>query len=147
LSSRSCRSLTSIPAAKRFHVDLAVSSAGIASTSRGLVGDTNFAVLPDITPLHCFILTGLTQVVRAASLFRLLQHPVKFLQADSTKVQLIPLWRRPSYKAFLQAIAACGFSSFMFGWHVHEKAVMLVLVPLRRVQRTRRDWRLGPQIR
>ncbi|GFZ45705.1 Dol-P-Glc:Glc(1)Man(9)GlcNAc(2)-PP-dolichyl alpha-1,3-glucosyltransferase [Saitozyma sp. JCM 24511] len=91
--------------AKRFRLDLAVSSAGVASTSRGLVGDTNFAVIPDITPLHCFILTGLTQVV-----------------------QLVPLWRRPSYKAFLQAIAACGFSSFMFGWHVHEKAVMLVLL-------------------
>ena len=48
-----------------------------------------------------------------------------------SQIQLIPLWRRPTYISFLQAIAACGFSSFMFGWHVHEKAVMLILVPLR----------------
>ncbi|ORY28261.1 glycosyltransferase family 57 protein [Naematelia encephala] len=93
--------------AKHPHLELPVSSTGVASTSRGLVGDTYFAVLPNITPLHCFLLTGITQFV-----------------------QLIPLWRQPSYKTFLQAIAACGFSSFMFGWHVHEKAVMLVLVPL-----------------
>lgn len=37
----------------------------------------------------------------------------------------------PTYTVFLRAIAHCGFASFMFGWHVHEKAIMLVLVPLR----------------
>ncbi|KAL7424137.1 glycosyl transferase [Cryptotrichosporon argae] len=92
---------------KRLHLTLALSKSGIASTSRGLVGDTHFAVLPDILPVHCFALTVVTQLI-----------------------QLVPLWRRPSYPNFLKAIAACGFSSFMFGWHVHEKAVMLVLVPL-----------------
>lgn len=93
--------------AKRLHMNLAVSSAGIASNSRGLVGHTSFAVLPDVKPIHCFGLTLLSQMI-----------------------QLIPLWTRPTYKSFLKAIAACGFSSFMFGWHVHEKAVMLILVPL-----------------
>ncbi len=41
------------------------------------------------------------------------------------------LWHAPGYTAFLRGMAHCGFASFMFGWHVHEKAVMLVLVPLR----------------
>jgi len=44
---------------------------------------------------------------------------------------LTELWQKPNYKTFLRSIAHCGFASFMFGWHVHEKAVMLVLVPLR----------------
>lgn len=43
-----------------------VSGAGIASTSRGLVGDTRFAVLPDVQPGHCFLLTIAVQVVRPA---------------------------------------------------------------------------------
>ena len=41
------------------------------------------------------------------------------------------LWRVPTYKSFLTALTLCGWASFTFGWHVHEKAVLLVLVPLR----------------
>ena len=41
------------------------------------------------------------------------------------------LWMTPTYKSFLTALTLCGYTSFMFGWHVHEKAILLVLVPLR----------------
>lgn len=37
---------------------------GVASTSRGLVGDTVFAVLPNVAPGYTFILTLLCQGVR-----------------------------------------------------------------------------------
>ena len=46
------------------------------------------------------------------------------------KVFLAKLWRVPSYKSFVCALTLCGYTSFMFGWHVHEKAILLVLVPL-----------------
>lgn len=49
----------------------------------------------------------------------------------SLQIYLLKLWRTPTYKSFLYALTLCGYVSYMFGWHVHEKAVLLVLVPLR----------------
>jgi alpha-1,3-glucosyltransferase len=46
------------------------------------------------------------------------------------QVFLGKLWLTPSYKSFLAALTLCGYASYMFGWHVHEKAILLVLVPL-----------------
>jgi len=37
---------------------------------------------------------------------------------------------RPTYSMFLASVTACAFGSFLFGYHVHEKAVLLILVPL-----------------
>ena len=47
------------------------------------------------------------------------------------KVYLVKLWQQPSYKRFLQAVTLSAFTSFLFGFHVHEKAILLVLFPLR----------------
>lgn len=74
--------------------------------TRGLVGDTAFAVLPEITPKLCFALTLLFQ-----------------------GIPLLKLFSRPSWDAFVGAITLCGYASFLFGWHVHEKAILLVLIP------------------
>jgi hypothetical protein len=41
----------------RTGADLAINISGVVSTSRGLVGDTVFAVLPNIKPIHTFIVT------------------------------------------------------------------------------------------
>ncbi|KAG8953629.1 glycosyl transferase [Tulasnella sp. 424] len=84
-----------------------INGAGIQSTSRGLVGDTVFAVIPNVKPIHTFIITVAFQLI-----------------------WLVKLWRVPTYRSFVCALTLCGWTSFMFGWHVHEKAIMLVLVPL-----------------
>lgn len=47
------------------------------------------------------------------------------------QIFLAKLWITPTYKSFLTALTLCGYTSFLFGWHVHEKAILLVLVPLR----------------
>lgn len=49
------------------------------------------------------------------------------------QIFLIKLWIVPSYRSFVCALTLSGYTSFMFGWHVHEKAIMLVLVPFRYV--------------
>ena len=85
---------------------LAVNDDALQSVTRGLVGDTSFAVLPEITKEHCF---GLTLAFQLITLFK--------------------LWFQPDWETFVGAITLCGYASFLFGWHVHEKAILLVLIP------------------
>ncbi|KAK9470946.1 glycosyl transferase [Dipodascopsis tothii] len=78
---------------------------GVSPTA-GLVGEATFSVLPAVPPRLTFVLTLFYQ-----------------LQALG-----MVLWK-PSYERFLGAVTLCAYASFLFGWHVHEKAIMLVLVP------------------
>lgn len=48
---------------------LTVNQEAVNSVTRGLVGDSSFAVLPDIVPLTCFLLTLGTQIVSQSLLF------------------------------------------------------------------------------
>ncbi|TGZ84617.1 dolichyl pyrophosphate Glc1Man9GlcNAc2 alpha-1,3-glucosyltransferase [Ascodesmis nigricans] len=85
---------------------LSVDQSALNSVTRGLIGDTAFAVLPEVTPAMTFMLTLFFQILC-----------------------LIKLWIRPTYEQFLGAVTLCGYASFLFGWHVHEKAILLVIFP------------------
>lgn len=50
--------------AGRIGADVSIHGPGVTSTSRGLVGDTVFAVLPNVQPIHTFTLTLVFQSVR-----------------------------------------------------------------------------------
>jgi len=84
------------------------SSATVASMTGGLVQDITHTVLPNISPLATAIIT-LVSMVPA----------------------LVKLWTSPnSVTMFLRCLVLCAWSSFLFGWHVHEKAVLLIILPL-----------------
>ncbi|KAI9348721.1 glycosyl transferase [Zopfochytrium polystomum] len=85
---------------------LDTSSLNTDSMTRGLVGNTSFAVLPDVSPLVTLIATVLTQL------------PIWWR-----------VWRFPTENSFIEGLVMCGFSSYLFGWHVHEKAILVVLIP------------------
>jgi alpha-1,3-glucosyltransferase len=78
-----------------------------ASMTGGLVQDISHSVLPNIAPLATVIISGL-----------------------SMAPGLVKLWLSPSPVNFLRCLVICAWSSFMFGWHVHEKAILLVTIPL-----------------
>ena len=70
------------------------------------MGDTSFAVLPEITPRITFLLTLFFQFI-----------------------PLIKLFVDPRWDTFIGAVTLCAYASFLFGWHVHEKAILLVIIP------------------
>lgn len=92
-----------------FHFDPALldNAALVNSNTRGIVGNIEFLILPTITPRVTFLLTLFYQVMA-----------------------LIPLFIQPTYERFLGALTLCGYASFLFGWHVHEKAILIVIFPM-----------------
>ncbi|RWS26112.1 putative dolichyl pyrophosphate Glc1Man9GlcNAc2 alpha-1:3-glucosyltransferase-like protein, partial [Leptotrombidium deliense] len=84
-----------------------------AAMTGGLVQEYNHQVLPNITPF-------MTMIIVFLSMIPCLHY----------------LWLRASVKLkdsslmFVRSVAICAFCSFLFGWHVHEKAILLVTIPL-----------------
>ncbi|EME83808.1 glycosyltransferase family 57 protein [Pseudocercospora fijiensis CIRAD86] len=99
------------------HLKLPVNADAVNSVTRGLVGDTNFAVLPDIPPRLTFVLTLAAQIPA-----------------------LIKLFFHPTWDNFVATITLCGYASFLFGWHVHEKAILLVIIPFSLLALKDRRW-------
>lgn len=79
-----------------------------ASMTGGLVGQSEHLILPAVPPIITVMLTLL-------SVLPALHH----------------VWFRPSnITGFLRCLVLCAFGSFLFGWHVHEKAILMVIIPL-----------------
>ena len=47
----------------------------------------------------------------------------------SSQVSVIKLFRQTTWETFIGTVTLCGYASFLFGWHVHEKAILLVIIP------------------
>ena len=90
-------------------VDLVLSkifpSFGISHVTSGKVGAQELAVLPEIKPLHCVI-----------------------LMLISISPMLFKIWKRPRGRE-IEGYCICALASFIFGYHVHEKAILLAIVP------------------
>ncbi|KYB29165.1 putative dolichyl pyrophosphate Glc1Man9GlcNAc2 alpha-1,3-glucosyltransferase-like Protein [Tribolium castaneum] len=80
----------------------------VASMTGGLVQEFSHEVLPNVTPLVTMILTGVVMLPALIKLWSLNKHPSNFLRC----------------------IVLCALSSFLFGWHVHEKAILMAIIPL-----------------
>lgn len=92
--------MSKYPLLKIFQFDptLLANNELLKTSTRGIVGDIEFFILPTITPKLTFLLTLFYQIMA-----------------------LIPLFIQPTYRRFVGALTLCGYASFLFGWHVHEK--------------------------
>ncbi|KAF8792435.1 putative dolichyl pyrophosphate like protein [Argiope bruennichi] len=90
-------------------LSLGFSSEDLRSCStRGLVQECEHIILPSIS-------TKVTLILALMSLM-----PMCWLV----------LKRSGNFKVFLDSIILCAFGSFLFGYHVHEKAILLIILPL-----------------
>ena len=81
---------------------------GSGSPTAGIVGEISTLVLPNISPRICFIMTVVAYL------------PVLFL-----------IWKDRKKRVDFSVWVALGNAvSFAFGWHIHEKALLMVLLPL-----------------
>ncbi|XP_024117035.1 probable dolichyl pyrophosphate Glc1Man9GlcNAc2 alpha-1,3-glucosyltransferase [Oryzias melastigma] len=79
-----------------------------ASMTGGLVQEFQHSVLPSVSPSVTLVCTLLSILPALAS-----------------------IWRRPrGARGFLRCLLLCALGSFMFGWHVHEKAILIAILPL-----------------
>ncbi|CAD7090990.1 unnamed protein product [Hermetia illucens] len=81
-----------------------------SSFTGGLVQEYDHNVLPTIRPLATFIITAVFMV---PCVLKLLFGSLNNKGMD-----------------FIRAVVLCSTTSFMFGWHVHEKAILMTLIPL-----------------
>lgn len=99
-----------------FHIWPSINTTPGSLTS-GLVGDNKYVVLHTVTPLHTAILS------LTAMLPNLLRCAKRSLTFDTSYA---PFLGTEYFKVTIGAAWAC----FLFGWHVHEKAVLMFLLPL-----------------
>ncbi|XP_070553632.1 dolichyl pyrophosphate Glc1Man9GlcNAc2 alpha-1,3-glucosyltransferase-like isoform X2 [Ptychodera flava] len=79
-----------------------------ASMTGGLVQESSHSVLPSVSPIITLVATVL-----------------------SILPAMYNLWRYPrNAKSFIRCLTLCAYGSFMFGWHVHEKAILLIVLPM-----------------
>lgn len=92
----------------------------MASGTGGLVQTFKHTVLPTISPTTTFVLTAIAMIPTLYKLWTL---------KNTTNLG----------QNFIRAITLCACSSFMFGWHVHEKAILMVIIPLTILSITNRN--------
>lgn len=81
----------------------------VSSTiTHGLVGGVVHAVLPNVNPKATLFLTAVSITPCCAKLWRCPGNPLHFVRC----------------------LVVCALSGFIFGWHVHEKAILTAVIPL-----------------
>ncbi|KAG0057677.1 glycosyl transferase [Gryganskiella cystojenkinii] len=89
------------------YFNLSLDTSALSAATRGIVGDVAFGVLPTVTAQHTLILTLLLNIPGFISVFR-----------------------KPTFERFIGSIVLSAFASFLAGWHVHEKAILLCTVTM-----------------
>lgn len=99
----------------------------------GLVQEFQHTVLPSISPSIALVCTVLSILVSLIGSLVKIFSPLSECSCH-TQPAVASLWWRPcGARDFLRCLLLCALGSFVFGWHVHEKAILIAILPLRSV--------------
>eukprot|EP01134_Creolimax_fragrantissima_P005522 CFRG5522T1 len=96
-----------------------INNANARSMTSGVVGEAEFHVMPQIPPIVTVICVLLALM---PCLFGL------WFAMRAMKPKLGTRCLR--HDMFVRTVALCGLTMFLFGWHVHEKAILTGLLPV-----------------
>ncbi|XP_031623108.1 probable dolichyl pyrophosphate Glc1Man9GlcNAc2 alpha-1,3-glucosyltransferase [Contarinia nasturtii] len=91
---------------------ISLGSVSNSSNTGGLVQEYSHQVLPVIQPHMTFMVTMLAMI------------------PCIMKIAFGAYDRSTNKFDFVRGIVICGCTSFLFGWHVHEKAILMTVIPL-----------------
>ena len=89
----------------------------------GLVDDHRHLILPQISPLMTLILTSVSILIISVKCW----SELVAANSKSGSKKIVGCSRNLLAMVYYTTIVA--YCSFLFGWHVHEKAILLVLIP------------------
>jgi alpha-1,3-glucosyltransferase len=122
-------------------------SASASSMTAGLVQDSRHVWLPHISPLSCAVLSlcammpGLVHVWRHAAPSS--PHPRTNTTTDKSTLPHVSSRLATNSSAqrpcMMHLIGLCSLAAFLFGYHVHEKALLHAAIPLLFVARRSQD--------
>jgi len=84
------------------------SQAAAFSSTSGLVGEYHFYILPKITATHCLLIVVMIMI------------PILFIVSVTTLLAFVK-----KKVIFLRAFIFLSMTTFMLGYHVHEKAILI----------------------
>lgn len=100
-------------------------NAPIVGVTSGLVSDFSPIVLPRVEAIHCLLLVLVSMVPAVLCIW--LCNPS--VPSSLSKKQLQSYKTLRSATLFLKCIIYGSLSTFMLGYHVHEKAILVTIVP------------------
>ena len=98
------------------------------SSSSGLVQEVSHQFLPSIKPRITFVLTVVFMIPILIKLGLYTQK--RYMIFIQNVHYLIQIFCSDGKITFLRSVVLCSAAAFTFGWHVHEKAILMCLIPL-----------------
>ena len=109
--------------------EVALGGSGSPGLTSGIVGNVSFGALPNITPVMTGVLSLCLVGISVAKVWLTTPAGALITPPRSQSARIMRYLQRPAV-VFIHGLVESSLGVFLFGWHVHEKALIVPLLPL-----------------